>query len=249
VTGEQHDPEGVVETPVVRDRRRIDPETGHVREDQNMALNVEADELIPDDSSTAETGLAGAVGAELEKAQAEVAERLDDLKRLQAEYTNYRRRVERDRQAVRESAKVEVLSDLIGVLDDIGRARDHGDLTGAFRAVGEALEAVVAKAGLEQFGEVGDEFDPTIHEAFMHSYSDEVDVTTCTQILQPGYRIGERVVRPARVAVAHPTEALQDAEDGADDRSDDTRGDESEFVDDNGAEKVEEEADKAGEEN
>ncbi|RIQ12195.1 nucleotide exchange factor GrpE, partial [Jiangella rhizosphaerae] len=149
-----------------------------------------------------------AAGEELAAARAEAAERLDDLRRLQAEYVNYRRRVERDREANREAAKAEVLAELLGVLDDIGRAREHGDLTGAFRSVGEALESVTAKAGLVRFGEPGDAFDPMIHEALMHGYSDDVEVATCTQILQPGYRIGERVIRPARVAVAEPTEAL-----------------------------------------
>lgn len=101
-----------------------------------------------------------------------------------------------------------MLTELLSVLDDIGRAREHGDLTGAFRSVGEALEAVTSKVGLVRFGEPGDEFDPTIHEALMHGYADDVAVPTCTQILQPGYRVGERVIRPARVAVAEPTEAL-----------------------------------------
>ncbi|AYY15176.1 nucleotide exchange factor GrpE [Actinobacteria bacterium YIM 96077] len=165
-------------------------------------VNSGADTAAPEDD----------VEAALAQARAEATERLDDLKRLQAEYVNYRRRVERDREAVRENAKVEVFSGLLPVLDDIGRAREHGDLTGAFRAVGEALEAAVAKAGLEQFGEVGEEFDPNVHEAFMHGYSDEVQVAMCTQILQPGYRVGERIVRPARVAVAEPTAALPETE-------------------------------------
>ncbi|WP_129666743.1 nucleotide exchange factor GrpE [Phytoactinopolyspora endophytica] len=217
MTDEQHDPEGSVETPVVRDRRRIDPETGERRSPDEESVPV------VDSAAPAEEGLAAAgtepegSDEELAQARAQAAERLDDLKRLQAEYVNYRRRVERDRETVRETAKAEVLSGLLDVLDDIGRAREHGDLTGAFRAVGEALEAAVTKAGLEQYGEVGDEFDPTIHEALMHGYDDEVDVVTCTQILQPGYRVGERIIRAARVAVAEPTEALPAQQDGGDD--------------------------------
>ncbi|NDL57747.1 nucleotide exchange factor GrpE [Phytoactinopolyspora sp. XMNu-373] len=197
---------------MVRDRRRIDPETGLRREpDQNPTPVESSDAPLPDEATQPSAASDGESDA-LAQARAEATERLDDLKRLQAEYQNYRRRVERDRVAVREAAKAEVLGGFLGVLDDVGRAREHGDLTGAFRAVGEALEAAVAKAGLEQFGEVGDEFDPTIHEALMHGYADDVKVTTCTQILQPGYRVGERVIRPARVAVADPTEALVEPE-------------------------------------
>jgi molecular chaperone GrpE len=92
------------------------------------------------------------------------------------------------------------------VLDDIDRARDHGELEGGFRSVGEALEATVEKLGLQRFGAVGETFDPTVHEALMHSYSGDVTEPTCVQVLQPGYRFGDRVVRPARVAVAEPTE-------------------------------------------
>nr|WP_281386537.1 nucleotide exchange factor GrpE [Jiangella mangrovi] len=192
--------------PVIRDRRRIDPETGERRDADAGPGAAEAGA----GATAASPGSAGgsASDEELAAAKAEAAERLDDLRRLQAEYVNYRRRVERDREANREAAKAEVLAELLGVLDDIGRAREHGDLTGAFRSVGEALESVTAKAGLVRFGEPGDAFDPMIHEALMHGYADDVEVPTCTQILQPGYRIGERVIRPARVAVAEPTEAL-----------------------------------------
>lgn len=90
------------------------------------------------------------------------------------------------------------------MLDDVGRARDHGELVGGFKSVAESLETVVAKLGLQQFGKEGEPFDPTIHEALMHSYAPDVTETTCVAILQPGYRIGERTIRPARVAVAEP---------------------------------------------
>jgi molecular chaperone GrpE len=180
--------------PVVHDRRRIDPETGQLR--KGAAAIRAAGDAEPTS------------GNPLDAARAEAAERLDDLRRLQAEYVNYRRRVERDRDTARENAVASVLLDLLPVLDDIGRARDHGDLTGGFRSVADALEATVTKLGLERYGEPGDPFDPTVHEALMHEYSDEVEVPTCTQILMPGYRYGSRILRPARVAVAEPTEAL-----------------------------------------
>ncbi|MFI6848599.1 nucleotide exchange factor GrpE [Kitasatospora sp. NBC_00085] len=142
-------------------------------------------------------------------AKRELAERTADLQRLQAEYQNYRKRVERDRLTVREIAVSNILESLIPVLDDIGRAREHGEVTGGFKSVAESLETVVAKLGLQQFGKEGEPFDPTMHEALMHSYSSDVTEDTCVQILQPGYRIGERIIRPAMVAVAEPQPGTQ----------------------------------------
>ncbi|MEU1323924.1 nucleotide exchange factor GrpE [Streptomyces microflavus] len=142
--------------------------------------------------------------AQLDQARMALSERTADLQRLQAEYQNYRRRVERDRVTVKEVAVANLLSELLPVLDDVGRAREHGELVGGFKSVAESLETVVAKLGLQQFGKEGEPFDPTIHEALMHSYAPDVTETTCVAILQPGYRIGERTIRPARVAVAEP---------------------------------------------
>ncbi|MFE3092266.1 nucleotide exchange factor GrpE [Streptomyces sp. NPDC059248] len=158
--------------------------------------------------------------AELDQARSALAERTADLQRLQAEYQNYRRRVERDRVTVKEIATATLLTELLPVLDDIGRARDHGELVGGFKSVAESLETGVAKMGLQQFGKEGEPFDPTIHEALMHSYAPDVTETTCVAVLQPGYRIGERTIRPARVAVAEPQPgAGPAAKEGADDES------------------------------
>ncbi|WP_326597853.1 nucleotide exchange factor GrpE [Streptomyces sp. NBC_01803] len=145
-----------------------------------------------------------ALTAQLDQARSALSERTQDLQRLQAEFQNYRRRVERDRIAVKEMAVANLLTELLPVLDDIGRARDHGELVGGFKQVAESLETVAAKMGLMQFGKEGEPFDPMVHEALMHSYSPDVTETTCVQILQPGYRIGERTIRPARVGVAEP---------------------------------------------
>ncbi|MEU4026377.1 nucleotide exchange factor GrpE [Streptomyces anulatus] len=142
--------------------------------------------------------------AQLDQVRTALGERTADLQRLQAEYQNYRRRVERDRVSVKEIAVANLLSELLPVLDDVGRAREHGELVGGFKSVAESMETVVAKLGLQQFGKEGEPFDPTIHEALMHSYAPDVTETTCVAILQPGYRIGERTIRPARVAVAEP---------------------------------------------
>ncbi|KIZ19556.1 nucleotide exchange factor GrpE [Streptomyces natalensis] len=155
------------------------------------------------------------LAAQLDQARAALNERTADLQRLQAEYQNYRRRVERDRITVKEIAAANILSELLPTLDDIGRAREHGELVGGFKSVAESLETVIAKLGLQQFGKEGEPFDPTIHEALMHSYAPDVTETTCVAILQPGYRIGERTIRPARVAVAEPQPGAQNAKSAA----------------------------------
>ncbi|KUL20610.1 nucleotide exchange factor GrpE [Streptomyces regalis] len=161
--------------------------------------------------------------AQLDQVRKALEERTADLQRLQAEFQNYRRRVERDRITVKEIAIANLLTELLPVLDDIGRAREHGELVGGFKSVGESLETVAAKMGLQQFGKEGEPFDPTIHEALMHSYAPDVTETTCVAILQPGYRIGERTIRPARVAVAEPQPGAQtvkadEATEAADDK-------------------------------
>ncbi|MDQ3628339.1 MAG: nucleotide exchange factor GrpE [Actinomycetota bacterium] len=152
----------------------------------------------------------------LEQAERVLAERTLDLQRLQAEYVNYKRRVDRDRDLVRGTAMAGVLTSLVPVLDDIDRARSHGELTGGFKAVSESLERVLTGLGLLRYGEPGEPFDPRVHEALTHGYSDEVSVSTAQTILQPGYRIGERIIRPAMVAVIEPSEDSPQVVDDAD---------------------------------
>jgi molecular chaperone GrpE len=142
--------------------------------------------------------------ADLAAAQTRVAALTEDLQRLQAEYVNYKRRVDRDRELVKQNATFSVLSGLMPVLDDLDRARDHGELEGGFKAVADSLERIVAAHGLEKFGAPGDPFDPRLHEALMHSHSPDVTETVCQDIVAAGYRIGERVVRPAQVTVVDP---------------------------------------------
>lgn len=193
------------EGPVIRDNRRIDPETGEPRVPEGTTESPSSDaEAQATESAAAETPAADE--EELNRLRQEVAERTDDLKRLQAEYVNYRKRVERDRAAVREQALAQVLSELLPILDDIGRARVHDELVGGFKSVGEALESLVSRMGLKKYGEKGDEFDPTVHEALTMVPSADVTVPTIVEVFQPGYLMGERVVRPARVVVAGPTE-------------------------------------------
>jgi molecular chaperone GrpE len=189
--------------PVIRDKRRIDPETGKDRE----AAPADAG-AASEDAWAAEDAAAKVVEGDLAQLEshlaAELAERTADVQRVQAEYANYRKRVDRDREQVRDLATAAVLAELLTVLDDIDRARDHDELTGGFKSVAEALEAIVGKLGLERYGTTGEPFDPTVHEALTHTEDDTVTETTCVAVFQPGYRFAGRVLRPARVAVADP---------------------------------------------
>jgi len=214
VTGTTPDGEGP-SGPVIRDRRRLDPETGQVRAAYEATNPPEApappvgDQAVGDQPAGDQPSPAA---AELEAARALAEERLADLQRLQAEYVNYRRRVERDRDVARDSAVAGVLEALLPVLDDVHLARQHGDLeSGPFAAIADKLESTLARFGLARFGEPGERFDPTVHEALMHTEAELAEGTTDTtvvQVLQPGYRqatgAGEKVLRAARVAVADP---------------------------------------------
>jgi molecular chaperone GrpE len=142
------------------------------------------------------------VEGEFGEVEAKVAELTSDLQRVHAEYANYRRRVDRDRELVKANAVGGVINELLPVIDDIDRARQHGELEGAFKTVGEALEAALTRLGLEKYGEAGEAFDPTVHEALTTASRDDVTEPTVVSVYQPGYRYAGRVLRPARVAVA-----------------------------------------------
>ncbi len=140
-----------------------------------------------------------------------LAERTADLQRLQAEFLNYKRRVDRDRDLVRENAVFAVLTPMLDVLDNIDRAREAGELEGGFKGVAEQLTRIVEGLGLTRFGEPGDPFDPLLHEALSHVGTDpEVTVVTCRHIAKAGYKIGDRVVRAAQVLVVDPVEGDSD---------------------------------------
>ncbi|WP_306318384.1 MULTISPECIES: nucleotide exchange factor GrpE [unclassified Streptomyces] len=197
------------ETPGFDENEKPDVPSGATPEDaEPQAAPSDKEGAAPaGDSASAAQDVA--LTAQLDQVRMALGERTTDLQRLQAEYQNYRRRVERDRVTVKEIAVANLLTELLPVLDDIGRAREHGELVGGFKSVAESLETVAAKMGLQQFGKEGEPFDPTVHEALMHSYAPDVTETTCVAILQPGYRIGERTIRPARVAVAEPQPGAQ----------------------------------------
>lgn len=149
----------------------------------------------------------------------QLAERTADLQRLQAEYVNYKRRVDRDRELVRAQGESAVLLSLLTVLDDIARADEHGELTGGFKAVADSLQAALAKHKLEAYGAKGEVFDPALHDAVFHAgESAEVDVTTIDTVMLTGYKVGDRVLRAATVGVVDPAAAAPEpttAETGA----------------------------------
>jgi molecular chaperone GrpE len=166
---------------------------------ENLDSNEMNDALIESQESEAEVVEAAPV-----QETDPVAALTGDLQRLQAEYANYRKRVERDRAVAHELAIGSVLTELLATLDDIDRAADHNELTGGFKAVADQLTAITTRLGLEKYGSEGEEFDPQIHEALLHDTSADVEVSTATKILQPGYKYKERILRPARVAVTDP---------------------------------------------
>ena len=130
-----------------------------------------------------------------------------DLQRLQAEYANYKKRVERDRSLAHELAVSSVLIELLPVLDDIERAESHGELTGGFKAVADHIASATGRIGLSKYGAAGGAFDPQFHEALLHDTSADVTTSTATKILQPGYKFKDRILRPARVGVTDPQES------------------------------------------
>lgn len=201
--------------PIIRDNRKVDPETGAARHaqasagaaaDSNTAAAQgdalsQAEEILNGVEVPAEESVAPGAAAE-----AEAAELRNDLLRLQAEYVNYRKRVERDRAVAGEMAVIGVLNSLLPVLDDVDAARQHGDLVdGPFAAIAAKLETALKTYGLERIAETGVEFDPTIHEALIQQPGEEIEVDTVSQVLRSGYRSGGRVLRAAQVIVAVPT--------------------------------------------
>lgn len=209
--------------PTIRDRRRIDPQTGQPRHPEGVkpdpssvipdpsSVAPGSSSVIPDPSSVipgedpgAQDPIAHAKFAELEEL---VAERTADLQRLQAEYANYKKRVDRDRGLARTTGIEAVVTDLLPVLDSIEAAREHDELVGGFKLVADELEKLATKYGLEVYGEVGEVFDPQVHEALMHMPypgEEEITETVVSAVMQKGVKLNDRVLRPARVGVADP---------------------------------------------
>lgn len=197
-------PEGSGDAPFqFTDKRKVDPESGEAR----AAEPAPGDQAEGDDPLAAldfEPEGEAAESAEVLRAKAEAAEHLDALQRERASFTNYRNRALRDQEAARVQGTQDVLAALLPVLDDIERAKQHAELSGPMAAIAEKLDASLAKFGIERYGAVGEEFDPNVHEALMHSTDAEATSTTINLVVEPGYRIGEKVVRAARVGVVGP---------------------------------------------
>ena len=194
------DQEPIEEGVRVTDRRRIDPDTYEVRPGEARPADIPSDGLA--DELAAEMIAGAVIEGDVADVEAKVSELTADLQRVHAEYANYRKRVDRDRELVRDMAVAGVLAEMLPVLDDIERAREHGELEGAFRSVGESLEGTATKLGLEKFGAAGEEFDPMVHEALTSEAVEGIETPTVMSVYQPGYRFAGRVLRPARVAVA-----------------------------------------------
>ncbi|WP_159603748.1 nucleotide exchange factor GrpE [Agromyces humi] len=210
------------EEPVIRDKRRIDPETGQVRQPAPDAGESAAGEPAAGESTDAAADAAAAsaptdadedvltVDDILNAAQAEVQEPTDehlaDLKRVTAEYANYRKRTEANREVERERAVGAAVAVLLPVLDDLDRAEKHGDLEGdaPFATIAAKLRGAVEKLGLTPFGEVGEPFDPQRHEAIFQQPSDEVEVDTVADVVETGYTLGGTLLRAAKVVVKTP---------------------------------------------
>ncbi|RZU33488.1 nucleotide exchange factor GrpE [Blastococcus saxobsidens] len=205
---------------VIRDKRRIDPTTGAVRTPAGEqpagvrpGTDLPGEHMSEHETPVAEQPQAAAGdGGDLTQ---QLAERTEDLQRVTAEYANYRRRVDRDRSLVVDQAAERFAAQLFPIVDDVERARDHGDLTGAFKVVADRILGLLDGLGVEAFGKAGDEFDPALHEAVMHDTSAEVQVPTATTVLRQGFRRGDRVLRTAMVAVTEPENPVPPAVDPA----------------------------------
>lgn len=189
----------------------LDPEAGRRGEDAPVGqVPVEGEPGAAPPAGGADPGADGADGGaaaddELTLARIALEERTLDLQRLQAEYLNYKRRVDRDRELTKENATYSVLTPIVEVLDNIDRAKEHGELDPGFKQVADQLERVVSGLGLVRFGAPGEPFDPTFHEALSHLGAEEgIETTTVKVVAKAGYRIGERVVRAAQVLVVDP---------------------------------------------
>jgi molecular chaperone GrpE len=214
-TGQVRRPQG--ETPVARagegeavtqdnEANGATPQEPITPESVDPAVEQVTGEVTEAADATEETAEATepVAGAKIRELEELVAERTGDLQRLHAEYANYKKRVDRDRALARQGGIEAVVLDLLPTLDSIEAAREHDELTGGFKLVADELEKLMGKYGLETYGEVGDAFDPVVHEALMHVPMAGVEVTTCSVIMQKGMKLNDRVLRPARVGVAEP---------------------------------------------
>ena len=202
------------------DKRKVNPEDGTVRPSgdapasEGQSAQEQADPIDAEAAKLFEQAAAGEDGASAAPADAgrvaelegQVTALTEQLKRDQAEYVNSRRRIEAAAEVSKEAAIAGVLGSLIGVLDDLELGRQHGDIVEGtpFHSIAQKLEEVLGSHGLKRFGAVGEEFDPNLHEALMHEDADDVETATISLVMQPGYAMRDRVLRPARVGTRGP---------------------------------------------
>lgn len=199
------------------DKRKVNPEDGSIRSsgDASNGAGGSAGSVDPIDAEAAKLfeqaaqgdgDAAAADAGQVAALEGRIAELTEQLKREQADYVNSRRRIEAQAEAGKEAAVGRVLTSLIGVLDDVELGRQHGDIAEGtpFHAIAQKLEDALGTHGLARFGAVGEEFDPNLHEALMHEEADDVEVPTISLVMQPGYRMNERILRPARVGTRGP---------------------------------------------
>ena len=203
---------------VIRDKRRIDPTSGAARVptehqptsarpaqgDQRSTAPEQGEQMSDHDTDMATPVAEEPMDGGTDDVARQLAERTEDLQRVSAEYANYRRRVDRDRVLVMDQAAERFAGQLFPIVDDIERARDHGDLTGAFKVVADRVLGLLDGLGVTAFGKPGDPFDPSLHEAVLHDTSAEVTEPTATTVLRQGFRRGDRVLRTAMVGVTDP---------------------------------------------
>lgn len=218
MTTEGNDPSSEEPRFTFHDKRRVDPDTGELRPEadaQSAGEGADTEEVladasdlgvdIPADASTLDdTEAATEPGAAEPAPGSEAAAHLADLKRINAEYAAYRMRADRERERAAAGGTIKAVEALVPVLDEVRLAQENGDVTGPFEAHVNKLLDALAKVGVEQYGAVGDEFDPRLHEALMQQPSNDVEVPTVFMVMQPGYRMGDRIIRAARVGVQQP---------------------------------------------
>jgi len=197
----------------ITDNRKIDPTTGeaksaHAMTDEEVSARIQGLDFTPKDAPPAGaapgSAASGVDNGALAAAKAEAASHLADLQRERASFTNYRNRALRDQENARVSGRQEVLNALLPALDQIERAKAHGDLTGPMENIATQIDGALGKFGVVRYGEVGEPFDPNVHEALMHREGGEADHDVIDAVIEPGYKIGDKVVRPARVGVVGP---------------------------------------------
>ena len=183
-------------------------ESGSAQDSAAQAPSNEGADAAPAAAEGEKTGVGQSVSADtltpLGKAKKEAADYLEALQRERAEFINYRNRTQKEQERFRQHGIIDVLTALLPALDDIDRIREHSEMDDSFKAVATKIDKAFEKFGVEKFGEKGEDFDPTKHDAILHKPDADAEKETVDTVVEAGYRIGDRVIRAARVVVASP---------------------------------------------